>query len=337
MLFSVGYSTKADDVFINEIIRLKQSISEVYFSFGTTPSGRNDQTRSEGLTSWQAQAKQLTDLKKLNDEGLKFNLLFNANCYGDDAQARFFFLKVGEIVEYVMNEFNLLSVTTTSPLIAKFVKQNFSGVDVRASVNMGIGSALGFEYVSDVFDSFYVKRELNRDFNALKTLKSWCDNNGKQMYVLANSGCLNDCSAHTFHDNLVAHENGISKMDNGYQFEGVCKKFLSKEKNRSVLLSGTNYVRPEDVHLYEDIVPAMKLATRVHENPTRVLRAYVERGKFVGNTASLLEPNHAGTIYPYVLDNGSIESKIENGKLIYLNAENAFKKLEENYAYQQND
>ena len=91
------------------------------------------------------------------------------------------------------------------------------------------------------------------------------------------------------------------------------------------------------MHLYEDIVPAMKLATRVHENPTRVLRAYVERGKFVGNTASLLEPNHAGTIYPYVLDNGSIESKIENGKLIYLNAENAFKKLEENYAYQQND
>ena len=37
----------------------------------------------------------------------------------------------------------------------------------------------------------------------------------------------------------------------------------------------------------------------------------------MGNTASLLEPNHAGTIYPYVLENGKIERKIENGKLTY--------------------
>ena len=103
------------------------------------------------------------------------------------------------------------------------------------------------------------------------------------------------------------------------------------------MLDGTNYIRPEDVELYETLVPAMKLATRVHENPSRILRAYIERKKFVGNTASLLEPNHAGTIYPYVLENGKIERKIENGKLIYANGENAFVKLEENYAYQQND
>ncbi|MBQ7369277.1 MAG: hypothetical protein IJW60_06185, partial [Clostridia bacterium] len=107
--------------------------------------------------------------------------------------------------------------------------------------------------------------------------------------------------------------------------------------NRKGLLTATNYIRPEDVELYETLVPAMKLAPRVHENPSRGLRAYIERKKFVGNMASLLEPNHAGTIYPYVLENGKIERKIENGKLIYANGENAFVKLEENYAYQQND
>ena len=337
MLFSVGYATRADDTFINEIIDLKDGINEVYFSWGKTPSGRNDQTRSEGLTPWEAQAKQIEDLKTLHKAGLKFNLLFNANCYGEKAQARSFFEEVGETVEYIGGNFNLSSLTTTSPLVAKFIKQNFPEIDIRASVNMGIGSILGMEYVADVFDSFYVKRELNRDFNALGVLRKWCDENGKQMYLLANSGCLNDCSAHTFHDNLVAHEEGASRMDNGYQFSGVCKKYLSQEKNRGVLLSGTNYIRPEDTELYEGIVPAMKLATRVHENPSRVLRAYIERKKFVGNTASLLEPNHAGTIYPYVLENGKIERKIENGKLIYANGENAFVKLEENYAYQQND
>ncbi len=337
MLFSVGYSVKRDNSLVEEIIAQKESVSEVYFSFGKMPSGRNDQTRSEGLTPWEAMTKQTEDLKILSNAELKFNLLFNANCYGDKAQARSFFSEIGETVEYVGGNFSLSSVTTTSPLVAKFIKQNFPGIDVRASVNMGIGSTLGMEYVADVFDSFYVKREKNRDFNALSELRDWCNKNGKEMYLLANSGCLNDCSAHTFHDNLVAHEEGASRMDNGYQFEGVCKKYLSLEKNRAALLSGTNYIRPEDVELYEGIVPAMKLATRVHVNPARVLRAYIERKRFVGNTASLLEPDHSGAIYPYVLENGKIERKIENGKLIYANAEEAFVKLEENYAYQRND
>lgn len=250
MLFSVGYGVKSDDRLVQEIIALKEGINEVYFSWGKTPSGRNDQTRSEGLTPWEAQAKQMEDIQALHKEGLKFNLLFNANCYGDKAQARSFFAEVGETVEYVGGNYSLASVTTTSPLIAKFIKQNFPEIDVRASVNMGIGSILGMEYVADVFDSFYVKRELNRDFNALKELRNWCDENGKQMYLLANSGCLNDCSAHTFHDNLVAHEEGASRMDNGYQFTGVCKAYLAQEKNRGVLLSGTNYIRPEDTELY---------------------------------------------------------------------------------------
>ena len=244
---------------------------------------------------------------------------------------------MGEIVEFVGCKYSLASVTTTSPLIAKFIKQNFPWVDVRASVNMGVGSVLGMEYIADVFDSFYVKRELNRDFNALKTLRQWCDNNGKEMYLLANSGCLNDCSAHTFHDNLVAHEEGASKLDNGYQFGGVCKAYVSKEKNHGALLSATNYIRPEDTALYEGLTPAMKLATRVHTNPSRVLRAYIEKKGFSGNLVSLLEPDHSAAIYPFVLDNQKIKAEEKNGKLIYDGAENAFVKLEDCYVDEQND
>lgn len=337
MLFSVGYSTKANDRLIQDIIELKDGISEVYFSWGTTPSGRNDQTRSQGLTPWEAMAKQVDDVRTLSKAGLKFNLLFNANCYGDMAQSKSLFYSVGETIEYVAGNFGLQSVTTTSPLIAKFVKQNFDGIDVRASVNMGIGSVLGMEYVSEFFDSFYVKRELNRDFAKLKELNKWCKQNGKGIYLLANSGCLNDCSAHTFHDNLVAHENGASERDNGYAFTGVCKNFLKRKDNMGALLTATNFIRPEDVKLYENLVDGMKLATRVHENPSRIVRAYVERSKFVGNTASLLEPNHADVIYPFVVNNDKIKVSVENDKLIYEQGEHTFEKLEENYAYQQND
>lgn len=336
MKFSIGYRTQADQAFVDEMIARKDSIYEVYFSWGSFPSGRNDQTRSEGLTAWEAQARQIEDVKKMAAAGLKLNVLFNANCYGAAAQSRALFNQVGETVDY-LSQFNLNSLTTTSLLIAKFVKQNFENVDVRASVNMKIGTVHGLEYVAEYFDSFYIQREKNRDIAHLKTLRKWCDENGKQMYLLANSGCLNDCSAHTFHDNLVAHEKEIAAQDNGYAFESACKKYLKKEENRDWLLHGTSYIRPEDMHLYEGLVPAMKLATRVHENPTRILRAYIDRAKYVGNTADLLEPNHAGVIYPYILENHKIYVKYENEKLIYTNENNAFVKLEDNYAYQQND
>ena len=43
-----------------------------------------------------------------------------------------FFEKVGECVEFIKDKYILNSVTTTSPLIAKFIKENFKGIDVRA-------------------------------------------------------------------------------------------------------------------------------------------------------------------------------------------------------------
>ncbi|UKI36528.1 MAG: hypothetical protein L6V93_22045 [Clostridiales bacterium] len=83
-----------------------------------------------------------------------------------------FFEKIGETADFIKSEFNLKSVTVTSPLIARFIKDNFSDIDVRASVNMSIGTVEGMDYVKDYFDSFYLKRELNRDFNAVKSLKT---------------------------------------------------------------------------------------------------------------------------------------------------------------------
>lgn len=306
MKYIVGYPIKENKSFLNTIIQNKKSISEVYFSWGDIPNGRSALSVDDTLTPFEVQQRQSNDLKLLSSEGLKLNMLFNANCYGKDSQSREFFNRVGNLTDYISREFGLSSVTTSSPLIAKFIKENFEGIDVRASVNMEIGSIEGISYVSKFFDSFYVKRELNRNLPMLLRLRKWCDDNGKQIYLLANSGCLNNCSAHIFHDNLVAHESEISAMDNGYQFRGVCWDFLSDKNNFEKWLSRTNFIRPEDIELYEDIVPAVKLATRVNSAPTRVLEAYVHK-KYRGSVMELLEPNHSGVFYPNYIENANFD------------------------------
>ena len=300
MKYMVGLNS-TDRRLLETIIEHKDKIHEVYFSWGDLPNGRTSQLEHRDYTPWEMQDLQRNALQNLSEAQIPLNLLFNANCYGRDSQSRAFFHRIGTIIDYVLNNYGLQSVTTTSPLIAKFIKQNFDNLEVRASVNMEIGTIQGMEYLAAYFDSYYMKRELNRDFDAIRPLHSWCAANGKKLYLLANSGCLNHCSAHSFHDNLVAHEAEIARMDNAYDFHGICKEYLKSEAHYQSLIDNTNFIRPEDMHLYEPYFEAAKVATRIHKNPAMVLRSYL-RGKYSGNILELLEPSH--NIYPYVIENG---------------------------------
>ncbi len=307
MKYSVGYNMLHSNELLPVIIDNKEEIDEVYFSWADFANGRNSQTEQAGYSPWEALYKQEEDLKLLNAAGIRFNLLFNGNCYGADSLSRAFYEKIGESVQYIKSTMNLSSVTTTSPLIAKFIKNNFGDIKVRASVNMEIGTIQGMDYLSEYFDGYYMKREYNRNFKKIEELKARCDSDGKTLHILANSGCLNYCSAHVFHDNLVAHETEIAKRDNCYVFEGVCNEYLKSPEKRISLIRDTNFIRPEDIKYYEKYFTSVKLATRVSNNPVMILKSYL-RQRYSGNITELLEPNHSGAIYPYVIENSKLKN-----------------------------
>ena len=169
-------------------------------------------------------------------------------------------------------------------------------------------------YLARYFDAFYVKREYNWDFHRLAEFRARCVGLGKKTYILANSGCLNFCSARTFHDNLVAHQNEISAKDNAYQFSGICHEFLSDKSARASLLRRSNFIRPEDISAFGEFCDGAKLATRTNRNPSAVVEAYC-RGRFCGNLWELTEPAHAAHFYPEILENGKIPSDYAERRL----------------------
>ncbi len=299
MKFTIGY--QANDILKRTVLRLRDSVVEIYFPWEGIATGR-------GVPSERgAQAKMESDLGEYRNAGICGNLLINGNCYGARAQARSFFNRIGDVIDEASERFALSSVTTTSPLVAKFVKTNFKNIEVRASVNMEINSPEAMAYLADNFDGFYAKREYNWSRSRLAEMKKWTGEHGKKLYLLANSGCLNFCPARTFHDNLVAHQHEIAEMDNAFEFHSLCGEFLKNENSKPHLLSRMNFIRPEDINLFEDLCDGIKLATRTARNPSAIVEAYCA-GKFGGNALELTEPSHAEHFYPSVVENSKIPS-----------------------------
>ena len=308
MKFAVGYQLPdADEEPLGDIVsEFREQIDEVYFPWLDMPSGRSPMSGMHGVTNEEARERLEADLAAFRRMGIKLNLLLNASCYGALAFSRQLAERVRDLVAHLTDTFGLDAVTTMSPMIARVVKEDFPEIDVRASVNMRLGTVRSLEYVAHLFDSYTMQREYNRDLERIAELKSWCDREGKTLHILANSGCMAFCSGQTFHDNLVSHEKEASVVpcvtDDA---PALCWQYFRERKNWVRFLQNT-WIRPEDVHHYERFFAAMKLATRMHSLPRRVIRAYCDE-RFDGNLPDLFEPGHGPLFVPFVIDNARFD------------------------------
>ena len=259
----------------------------------------------DGYYDYGLQKALVKDLEFIKEMGISLNLLFNANCYGEDAMSQVLRGRVCSVLDY-LGEQDLLpqSVTTTSPAIAHIIKEQYENISLTASVNMKIGSVKGMQYVAHLFDGYCIAKECNRDLERLRTLKAWAVENGKKITMLANSGCMRDCSGQIFHDNMVAHEAEVSKQKNIDFLPYMCYTYLKDPKHYVSVLQNT-WVRPEDISRYEGLVDTVKLATRSHQLPGMVIGAYA-RGWYAGNLLDLFEPSFSPAFAPFVVDSAKI-------------------------------
>jgi collagenase-like PrtC family protease len=304
MRFAVGYQlpSEGEEPLADTLADFGDEVAEVYFAWPGMPSGRSPMGQEHGAVDWEAQERLEADLRRFTAAGLKLDLLLNASCFGKYSNSRYLANRVGSVVDHLLETTGLDIVTTMSPMVARLLKEHFPTVEVRASINMRLGTVKTFGYVADRFDSYYVQREYNRDLERLGELKAWCDANGKGLHLLANSGCLNWCSVQTFHDNQVAHEAEAAELVNVTdRAPALCWEHYANQEHWVSFLQNS-WVRPEDVHHYEPYVSVMKLATRMHQRPRTVIAAYCA-GRYDGNLPNLFEPGHGPCFGGHVIDN----------------------------------
>ena len=305
MKYAVGFQLYdlGEEPFSSIVGDYKDKISEVFFAWQDFATGRSAVATRHGFTDWTAQERCEEELRKIKSHGVKLDLLFNGNCYGEYAISEKLANSVISVLAHLSETVGGVEIiTTASPAIAHTVKKHFPEIEVRASVNMKIGTVKGMQYLSDLFDSFHIQRDYNRDLGHIKMLKEWADANGKRLIMLANSGCLSHCSGQIFHDNLVSHESEVCEIRNIEGFNPyVCRRALKSREDWHLILEST-WIRPEDVHNYEGLIDTMKLATRMHSHPGMVIDAYC-RENFHGSTLDLLEPGYGRLLAPYIVNN----------------------------------
>ena len=309
MKFAVGYQHIEDgEPFASIVADYREHISEVYFAWVGQPSGRPVLGATGDDADPELQLQLEEELQLLRQMGIKLDLLLNANCYGERAVSVAFENEVVSIIKHLDSRGCFPGiVTTTSFMIARTIKKHFSKIEVRASVNMRVGTIQALGYLEELFDSFYLQRDLQRNIKYTRKIHDWCKQKGKKICILANSGCLRFCPAQTFHDNLIAHSEEAEKQKNIPDWNPhLCWNLYNNPENYVESLKST-WIRPEDLSQYDGIVDTVKLATRQHAHPRMVIGAYAE-GSFCGNLLDLLEPGFSPAFAPRFIDNTAFPS-----------------------------
>lgn len=306
--FAVGYDFFNGNRFRYMLTPYLDTLIEVFFSWPGEVSGRNMNYLNNIP---HAKEKMKSDLEWCRSQGLKLDLLFNGNCYGDEFFSNSLKEKVYAILEELRSQGLFPEVvTTTSQFIAKVVKDKYPEIDIRASVNMRIESTQAFAYIADIFDSLYVCRDFQRDRDYLKMFSDWCNEHGKKLCMLVNSACLRFCPVQIYHDNSLCHaKEDYHDVEMELQFPmRLCGRVFMKPGNEAELLK-MSWIRPEDIQYYAPFVSVMKLATRAVEHPETMIKAYAE-GHYEGDLMDCIGARQRG----FTIDNTAFpDDWVESG------------------------
>jgi len=227
--------------------------------------------------------------------GIEFNYLLNASCMDNK---EFIAPSHREIMKLVreVREDGADAVTVSSPAFLKMVKEQFPELKISASDFLEINTLDKMKHYESLGASqITLRHNFCRDFGLLeKALK--IVNEETELRLIANNVCLHNCPYHPGHANLLAHASQLNHESEGFVIDPYmifCG--LQKIKNPAELLM-SEWIRPEDVHYYEELCDktgnsnlVLKLTDRAKTTDwlVNVVKAYAEKS-YDGNLMDIL-------------------------------------------------
>jgi len=259
--------------------------------------------------------------------GLKFDYLLNAPSMGnmewDEKTHRELLIHLNWIASIGAD-----SVTVTIPYLVELIKRQFPQLEVRVSTIAHVNSVARAKLFESLgADSITLDINVNRSFGALKAIRNTVS---CELTVLMNNLCLYQCPYEYYHHDGLGHASqNYNPLRGSYVDYCVLRCTLDRLRDVSQVIK-CRWVRPEDIHIYEDLgIDMFKISSRAMptEKILRAARAYSSRqhqgnlydifnvvppkAGFAGSALSGEQGNDIGSPPRYYIDNQALEGFVD--------------------------
>ena len=221
-----------------------------------------------------------------HEKGMEFSYLLNAPCLGNLQYSRKGYGQIIDLLEWVDHS-GANSVVIGIPYLIDLVRKRFPRLKIKVSTTARVNTVrktLQFEDMG--VEEIIIDEHINREFKTLEAIRKTVKCN---LEILVNNICLWQCPynyEHVNHDGHASREG--EEEDNCYlQYPGyLC---LYRKLMEPVELLKSPWIRPEDVHHYEDMgYKHFKITERFKRTPLLVehVKAYENR-RYDGNLLDL--------------------------------------------------
>ena len=261
---------------------------EVGWLYGSLPTEIVGSGRQATLLPAVKRESAAEHIRQAHRLGLKFNYLINTSCLGNREYTRDFHRAMLRYIEWVAEQKPDL-VTVTLPFIAQIIKRQFPRLKISVSKYANVDSLekakfweeLGADEITIPDDS------LSRDFKMLRLMK---ENLRCDLQIFANLACLRGCPFAHHHANLASHGSQRHEEAGGVYLEYCLANCKNIRVQRPVEIIKSGWIRPEDLHHYEEIgINKFKLVDRslTARGLLKRVKAYSQR-KYPGNLADII-------------------------------------------------
>jgi len=227
-------------------------------------------------------------IEEIKKCGLEFNYLLNAACLDNREFTKYGQKMLHGLLDWLM-DMEVDSVTVAIPYLLQLIKKKYPKLKVYVSTIAQVYSVerarlwedLGADRIT------LAHQDINRNFRLLEAIRK---NVACNLQLIVNNGCIYNCPFYIYHTTLLSHASQSKHSLRGF-FIDYCSLYCrAKQLREPEYLIRSDWIRPEDIHYYEDIgYNEFKLVDR--EMPTErlalIVDAYVKRS-YKGNLLDIL-------------------------------------------------
>ena len=222
-------------------------------------------------------------VKEAHARGIEVNYLLNTTCIGNLEFTKDGYRQVRKMFDW-LSDIGVDAVTIAMPFIAEISKRHYPHFKVNVSTQADVDmlekgkywEALGADLIT------LSHTGLNRNFREIQRITENCKCDTQ---LIVNTFCKRGCPFVTMHGNFSAHASHSWEKTNRYNMDYYFTSCVGKEFCNPLTLIKSNWIRPQDLKLYEQLgIKRFKITERgmKSEYIAKIIEAY-RNGTYEGN------------------------------------------------------